>query len=811
VSDDPLHSSDPAAAVEGSGGAAADGAALPYGGVLGEFEILEVIGRGGMGTVYRAWQRSLHRIVALKVLAPHVADSPSAVVRFQREAQAAAKLHHSHIVPIHAQGCERGHYYYAMELIDGVSLHGLIQEARLARAADVQVSDIAETVVGSAPQDDPDATVVLRSDSRGGLKSVTDSSVSLTLEPTAADGPGCYENIALHCASVADALEYAHARGIIHRDIKPHNLILSGDGRLQITDFGLARVLEQPGVTVTGEFIGSPLYMAPEQISGDGTQVDRRADVYSLAATMYEWLTLRPPFPGRTRESVIGQVLRGEPQPPRSIDPSVPQDLETIVLRAMERDPARRYASAAEMRDDLRAFVRGGRIRAKRAGWFTRGRRLVGRHPRAVAIAASVVVLAAAATVWWRARASIEAKKASVTERESVVAKKEAEVQEQLIQLDTLMKSLPLEFQGLVKGAEFVGAQGPGLVEETAKALTGEEGPIVSPAVQADVGTLGSIARRAVKDLFYSRPLDAVRAQTLAFDPRLMIFQQAIDSLDPDAAIRSVDAYVRDPSDYTALYLRTLLYARAGRYDEMAKDAAALTAHPAAGPHAYLLLGLADLFVNEWNASVADCTQALVADESLYLAWAVRGLAHLRLGLHDEALADFERCLELHSDSVVGRLGRAFEYFVRFRHDEAIADCTHVLALEPDNADALVSRGDFLRGAGRYDEALADFFAAMSAVGNSAAAKILISQKIMATRGSAAATTRSTADFGRPNDPARSAPGASAPSGSPGTSERLAPPGVPPIGKAPLRFGPAAAGWRTGRAGITTERQSWAP
>ncbi len=810
MTDDSLQNNDPAAVVAGSGGGSAHGASLPYGGVLGEFEILEVLGRGGMGTVYRAWQQSLHRLVALKVLAPHVADSPSAVVRFQREAQAAAKLHHSHIVPIHAQGCDRGHYYYAMELVDGVSLHALIQEERLTRTGEGQINDIAETVVSSSGDYDPDATLVIRSDSKGGPRSVTDSSVSLALEPAANADADRYENIAMQCAAVADALEYAHVRGIIHRDIKPHNLILSRDGRLQITDFGLARVLEQPGVTVTGEFIGSPLYMSPEQISGDGDQVDRRADVYSLAATMYEWLTLRPPFPGRTRESVIGQVLRGDPEPPRSIDPAVPQDLETIVLRAMERDPARRYATAADLRDDLRSFVRGGRIRAKRAGWMVRGRRYVARHPRLSGVVASVVVLAAAAGLWWRAKSNIAADKADVIQRESVVAQKEAQVEEQLVQLDSILKNLPLESL-IVKGAEIVGEQGPGLVESTAKALKNEEGPIVSPALQADVGTLGSIARRAVEDLFHSRPLDAVRAQTLAFDPRLMIFQQAIDSLDPDAAIRNVDAYVRDPSDYTALYLRTLLNARAGRYEEMADDAAALTTHPSAGPHAHILMGLADLFANDWTATIDDCTQALVADETLHLAWAVKGLAELRLGLLDDALADFQKSLELFPDSVVGRLGRAFTYFSRARHDEAIADCTHVLELEPDNADALVSRGEFFKTAGRFDEALADFSAAMSAVGNSAPAKLRIWQKVQATQGSAGSVRRSTADSGRPVESVPTPPESTTPTRSPGSSGTMTPPGYPPMQREGLRFRPGTIARRPGWIGLDDSQETATP
>ncbi len=174
-----------------------------------------------------------------------------------------------------------------------------------------------------------------------------------------------FDTVARMIADVADALEHAHQQGVIHRDIKPSNLLLSVSGRLSVNDFGLARMLEKPGMTVTGEFLGTPAYMSPEQITAGRIPVDHRTDIYSLGATLYELLTLRCPFAGTGRDQVLAQIVQKEPKPPRQVNRRVPVDLETICLKALEKDPDRRYQSARQLAEDLRRHVQRFAIHAR--------------------------------------------------------------------------------------------------------------------------------------------------------------------------------------------------------------------------------------------------------------------------------------------------------------------------------------------------------------------------------------------------------------------------------------------------------------
>lgn len=324
---------------------------------LGDFVLRSEIGRGGMGIVYEALQVSLNRRVALKVLHAGRQLDPRSIVRFRQEAEAAASLTHPNLVPIYATGAEAGVYYYAMELIEGPSLD------RLLRAEDRQP---AEAAAGHPVFNSPAAT---------------------------ADD---FVRIARLISGAAAALHYAHERGVVHRDVKPSNLLLAADGALRVGDFGLARFVESSGITFSAEIVGSPAYMSPEQAAG-AAPLDRRTDIYSLGASLYELLAGRPPFRGERRDELLLKVVHDEPPPPRHWNPRVPYDLETICLRAIEKDRERRYPTAAEFARDLDDFAQRKPIAARRRGRLSRLWAWSRRRPLVAALAFLFVLCALAA------------------------------------------------------------------------------------------------------------------------------------------------------------------------------------------------------------------------------------------------------------------------------------------------------------------------------------------------------------------------------------------------------------------------------
>jgi serine/threonine protein kinase len=439
--------------------------------MLGDYRILQEVGRGGMGIVYEAEQISLGRHVALKILPFQLASDARAVERFQTEARAAAHLQHPHIVPVYDVGQEDAVWYYAMQFVYGHSLHDIVQEvSRLRRESDrtttraTQLAHLAMSLVSGPPMaaTDDQVSTVAPSDSAAERKevgSVTDqpgdrqqrirevvdeclkarnrgevlsdpslirahpdlmpelarelhmlrlleasrpprivedlvrlesqrqpqgpegqdyestpewvgpASSAMALTGDASRHPTArwrdyYRNVACLAAHVARALQYAHERGIVHRDVKPANLLLDTSGHIWITDFGLAK-LNRVDATSTGRFVGTLRYMSPEQIQG---RSDARSDVYSLGITLYEMLTLRPAFDGTNYAEAIHAICHQGPPTPRQLAADIPADLETIVLKAIARSPEQRYATAEEMADDLRRFSESLPISARRRG-----------------------------------------------------------------------------------------------------------------------------------------------------------------------------------------------------------------------------------------------------------------------------------------------------------------------------------------------------------------------------------------------------------------------------------------------------------
>src|SRR6267154_4527757 len=325
---------------------------------FGDYELLEEIGCGGQGVVYRARQKSLNRIVALKVIGLAHWATEAHVKRFRREAEVAASLNHPCIVPIYEVGEHGGACYFSMGLVEGGQLDAV------AKREPMPIRHAAELI-----------------------------------------------------AKLARTVHYAHERGILHRDIKPGNILLDVKGEPHLTDFGLARLVEtESTVTRTLDVMGTPSYMAPEQAGGNNTKLTSATDVYGLGAVLYQLLTGHPPFAGGTTYETVRLVLETEPRQPGLWNPKVDRDLNTICLKCLEKDPQRRYSSALTLAEDLERWLKHEPIQAKPSGFFKYGRKWVRRNPSTTVLVTLLVALAAglSVTVWNRKPAVVIPKSVAV-------------------------------------------------------------------------------------------------------------------------------------------------------------------------------------------------------------------------------------------------------------------------------------------------------------------------------------------------------------------------------------------------------------
>jgi serine/threonine protein kinase len=369
-------------------------------GCLGDFRIIREIGRGGMGIVYEAEQISLGRLVALKVLPFAAALDEKRLQRFKHEAQAAAHLHHTNIVPVFAIGCERAVHFYAMQYIAGRSLAAVIGELRqLSGLEPVKhntppevVSQVSSNLV-SGKWAEPDRLLGLapRTVSELVAETVPHCQDTLSKERTG-KCPTVFRMAAQLAIQAAEALEYAHKRGVVHRDIKPANLLVDEHGDLWITDFGMAQFRSDGELTQTGDLLGTLRYMSPEQAAGKWGMVDGRTDIYSLGVTLFELLTLEPAYPGMDRQDILRRITSDNlPSLPGRCK-HLPAELWTIVSKAVAQKPDERYATAEALADDLRRWLDDRPILARRPTVLQRARKLARRHRRSLTIAAATLV-----------------------------------------------------------------------------------------------------------------------------------------------------------------------------------------------------------------------------------------------------------------------------------------------------------------------------------------------------------------------------------------------------------------------------------
>jgi tetratricopeptide (TPR) repeat protein/tRNA A-37 threonylcarbamoyl transferase component Bud32 len=393
---------------------------------VGRYEILERVAQGGMGIVYKARHPDLGRVFAVKVLTARVQSSAEAMARFQREAKIAARLDHPNIVRVYDAGTDEGAPYLVMDYVDGPSLETVIKDEGVGVRKAAQVA-----------------------------------------------------------RSLAHALQHAHERGVVHRDVKPDNVLIPKDsGEPKITDFGIVKDLagdeEDRKLTQTGFTLGSPCYMSPEQAAGRHAEVGPRSDVYSLAATLYQMLTGQPPFDGESIHQIMLKVVREDPRPVRKVNQAVPTDLESICMKALEKDPDRRYASAQDLADDLGRFLAEEPVLAKPAGMIVKSARFVRRHRGPVGAALLVVgLLGTGAGLAWqdartRRREELEGRQATLALAQTWLTKAERAddpidqrkaYYEAILQLEQVLHQDPDHPVALERKREAVLALGDHLIE----------------------------------------------------------------------------------------------------------------------------------------------------------------------------------------------------------------------------------------------------------------------------------------------------------------------------------------------------------
>lgn len=357
------------------------------------YQITGVLGQGGMGIVYKAIQTKLNRAVALKVLPSIIGSAnPAAVQRFRREATAAARLHHTNIIPIYDFGESADAHFYAMELVTGEPVNVLIDRLTQRKVSNPTTLQLVE-ILGDISL--PGAPRTYAADVSVGERPPDSGSGS-----SFARGRAYFHVVARWIADAADALHYAHSQGIIHRDIKPSNLILASDGRIMVADFGLAKSADEHSVTMTGSLVGTLRYLSPEQAMAKRMRVDHRTDVYSLGATMYELLCFTPAFPGTDDKELLGAIITRDPPAPRRINAQVPNELDTICMKCVEKSADARYATARELADDLRRYINDLPIVARPPGLAKRAWKFVRRHRMAAAVVAAVVLLSTFGVFW---------------------------------------------------------------------------------------------------------------------------------------------------------------------------------------------------------------------------------------------------------------------------------------------------------------------------------------------------------------------------------------------------------------------------
>ena len=611
-------------------------------GELGDYELLDEIGRGGQGVVFRARQKSLNRIVALKVIGLGQWATKAHLKRFRLEAEAAASLDHPCIVPIYEVGEHDGQCYFSMKLVEG----GQLDE--ITRRSPMSIRQAVEFI-----------------------------------------------------AKVARTAHYAHEHGILHRDIKPGNILLDGKGEPHLTDFGLARLVESEStITRTVEVLGTPSYMAPEQAAGTNTRLTSATDVYGLGAVLYQLLTGHPPFAGGTTYETIKLLLETEPRLPRLWNPKIDRDLSTICLKCLEKDPKRRYSSALAVAEDLERWVKHEPIRARRIGVVGRGRKWLQRNPTAAAIAVlSLALIAAVGVIVWKSELFRRSPAAgiAVLPFENLSNDKEDAFVADGVQDDLLTKLAKIASLKVISRTSVMSYRGKQNPREIGDALG------VSHLLEGSVRKTGAW---------------------------LHINAQLIDARS-DSHIWA-EEYDRDLKDMFAVQSEIAQkVAEQLRVNVSRTERLAIQRPPTADLTAFNLYSRAKNLVLAWNSSASDNTslvqaadllnQAVTHDPTFFqaycqLAWVHDELYHYRFDRTPKRLALAEAAIEqafrLRPDAGEAHVARAGHFYRGYlNYDGALAELERARPALPNDARLFQLKGSIerRRPGGNQEEALRNF------------------------------------------------------------------------------------------------------
>lgn len=662
---------------------------------LGDFEILSLIGAGGMGAVFLARQISLDREIALKVIVDIGGVRGRNLERFKREARVLAKISHPNIVPIYEVGEQGPYSYFAMEYVKGVSLEKILRNIRDAKP-DARASEVMGECLAaqtSSSEDKPGTDEGSR-----GAEIDTDFIV----------------RISKLIVDIAVALEYAHNRGILHRDVKPSNILIDSNGTAKLVDFGLARAETQQSITVTGEFFGTPSYVSPEQIRQPET-VDRRSDVYSLAATYYECLTLHPPFEGDTVNETLTRVISREAVPPKEYCPRLSTDFNTVLLHALEKSPDDRYQSAGEFAADIENLLEFKPITAKRPSITRRAYKTLRRSPLKAAVIIALVMVVVLGYLVVHTNTRVSAERAFSLGRTKYDA---GEYEEAITYFEKSLRENPDNAEAYCKvGTCYY------FLRQCEKALEAYEN-----AIRLDYNL--AKAYKGLGETYYllGRWEDAIEAykRAIKITPKNTELYASLANVyvstdHPDKSRECYEKIVEIAQDITPAGIQSHYYSLGLAYNNLGRHSEATVVLNRAVrlnpdlPFAYFTLGDSYEELGDRERSIAAFEEAVKTyrraikldpgdkEAHEYLAWACD-----RLGRYEEALEAYKQAIAIEPNDARNHSSLGLVYEQLGLHEEAIEAYRQAIKIDANDnhARAYLNLSGAYRELGRYEEAL---------------------------------------------------------------------------------------------------------